>query len=168
MKKILLLEDEQDVAIGTLKILKNHGYDCEYVSNIIDFNALLLDDIEADEKDRFYGYIMDLQIDTGLIPIEDYKKIISAMFYKNEEKSEEYPMPPIGGNILYGWYYYKHIIRNNSDDRFKNLHKKIILITGHFEAIKENKFLDDYPDINIIKKRGEGTSEELLKALGEL
>jgi len=151
MKKILFLEDEKDVATATIDALGD--YDFVYVDNLIDFHDYIIH-----EKNSFKAFFLDLQLDLGSsLPILAYKEEIPDVDFDNPTMLEYTP--------LYGWDYYEYILLNN---QFVNIKNKFILITGHFEWLKDNGYLKKHPTIKIVKKRGDGALEELISLLKQI
>jgi hypothetical protein len=54
------------------------------------------------------------------------------------------------------------------NERFNNVRAKIILITGHYELLKENGIFNKYDNIIVLKRHGNGGVKGLTKALENL
>jgi len=116
MKKILILEDDTDTAIGTIITLRNR-YQLIYVSNIIDFNEIVLDDLNSADEEKYYCYIMDLQLDTEFFIPDFCQKVIPKLYTKNINN-----LSNINSMHLLGLDYFEYIMR---EDHFESIRKKL-------------------------------------------
>ncbi|MCL2019618.1 MAG: hypothetical protein FWG70_07650 [Oscillospiraceae bacterium] len=151
MLKILLLEDEKDVASATINAFSDYKF--VYVDNLIDFHDYIIH-----EKDCFFAFLLDLQLDLGSsLPISSYIEEIPDMNFEKPIMLETIP--------LYGWNYFEYIMR---DPQFESIRDKVILITGHYDWLKDNKYLEKYINTKIVKKRGAGAFAELKNIFNRL
>jgi len=155
--RILILDDEKNVALATIKTMRD--FEFTYVDNLIDFNEFIYMDLQKSPNDRFDYYIVDLQIDLGILTLEEYSELIPNMFTTESTVIDD-------DIYLYGWDYFKNIIWPNDkfmDDRTE----RFVLLTGHLEILKRKKIIDLCPGVQAVKKQGEGVVQKLLGILKE-
>ena len=161
MKKVLLLEDDISVLDATRNAFHSALDECEITttSSLIALNKMLFTDPGVDEFDFV---CLDLAIDMGSLPASALRKALPKMFTGPD--GMELPKAEAAGIRLYGLEYYKNVIWR--DPKFRDCRTtKFILITGHVNLVERYKLLSDCKGVKIVKKSGEGTSDDFFRLL---
>jgi hypothetical protein len=150
--KILLLEDEKDVANATREAFPKHHFTC--VQNIIDLHKHIKNPQVLYNFDYF---LFDLAVDVTPHTIEVYKKAIPELFINNGIEST---LTVLDGIRLMGWDYFTRVIW--TDNRFSIARtSKCVLVTGYSNNLERHNLLSGYKGIQLIQKNGTHAYNEL-------
>jgi len=158
MKKILWLEDEIDVIDAVCDSFQGK---CEFavVNNLFELQRQLYKDPGVETFDLV---LLDMSIASPGISIRTYKRKMPQLF---EDEQGNYLEASSYANLpMIGFDYYKRIVC--VDKKFADIKfNKFMLMTGHYALLERGGLLKDIP-VRVIKKRGQGSYEELEKLFG--